>query len=355
MKIVQRVWFGLAALIVAGQGTAHAGIDECHAIGAEHRNLRLDCYDRVTGYKPPAEAAPAGLRYPDAPPRTHLEAHWGLNRSNIPLGDEPLSHKPTYVVARVSGTPNEWPSSPTLGRATPTPEQLDDMELKFQLSFKAEAVSPRQFRALGNWLPDALAIPWEDLRLWVAYTQQSNWQISNAARSRPFRSNDYEPEAILSYNNRDAVWMPRLVNLGYVHHSNGRGGPESRSWDRWYVQGGWDVTSARWGELSILARKWWRIPEDPLDDDNPDIEDYYGRADLQLRWAPNERHKLALLLRHNLRTSPGRGFAQLDWSTPLTVGPARLHIQATTGYGESLIDYNHKQKTLGLGLSFGLW
>ena len=52
-----------------------------------------------------------------------------------------------------------------------------------------------------------------------------------------------------------------------------------------------------------------------------------------------------------------RGFAQLDWATPLlpALGAARLHLQLTSGYGETLIDYNHKQTTLGLGVSFGDW
>ena len=52
-----------------------------------------------------------------------------------------------------------------------------------------------------------------------------------------------------------------------------------------------------------------------------------------------------------------RGFVQLDWATPLLeyLGAARLHLQITSGYGETLIDYNHKQTTIGIGMSFGDW
>ena len=54
---------------------------------------------------------------------------------------------------------------------------------------------------------------------------------------------------------------------------------------------------------------------------------------------------------------PSRGFVQLDWATPLldSLGAARLHLQLSSGYGETLIDYNHKQTTLGIGVSFGNW
>ncbi len=63
-----------------------------------------------------------------------------------------------------------------------------------------------------------------------------------------------------------------------------------------------------------------------------------------------------MLLRSNLDTDHNRGLIQLDWATPAKFGnAARIHVQITSGYGESLIDYNYRQTTLGLGISFRDW
>ena len=47
---------------------------------------------------------------------------------------------------------------------------------------------------------------------------------------------------------------------------------------------------------------------------------------------------------------------QLEWVTPVFIGKsAKLFAQVTSGYGESLIDYNHRQSTVGMGVSFREW
>jgi phospholipase A1 len=189
------------------------------------------------------------------------------------------------------------------------------------------------------------------LRLWAAYTQQSSWQAFNSGNSSPFRETIYEPELIMTFSTGNASGL-KLINAGYIHQSNGLNSALSRSWNRTYVQGGWESDT-----VSALVRGWWRVPESADQDDNPDIEDYVGRAEIALRWAPLDgRQVVGLVLRNNLKLDQNRSFVQLDWATPVNLSQsARLHVQLTSGYGETLIDYNFKQTTLGLGISFRDW
>jgi phospholipase A1 len=64
---------------------------------------------------------------------------------------------------------------------------------------------------------------------------------------------------------------------------------------------------------------------------------------------------VSLLLRHNLDFDQGRGFLQLDWRPIKLSRSVGVHVQLTSGYGESLIDYNHRQNTVGVGLSIIDW
>jgi phospholipase A1 len=357
----------LALLVLALPLSAHAVVSaaeiaQCHDLS--EREARRACYDRITGYKgSPNASADAPAHVParnegaaHAAPTAHaspavdgtLQAKWLLDRPEPRLTLNQIQpHRSTYVIARKSTSPNRLPASPTPGRTTSSAFDLDEVELKFQLSFKTEFLPPSSF----EWASQ-LGLPPDELsrlRLWLAYTQQSNWQILNSRSSRPFRENNYEPELILTYDNAaKRTSALKLVNIGVAHHSNGRSGAESRSWNKAYVQGG-----LQFGDLAVLVRRMWRLPEGTRDD-NPDIQNYWGRseilADWQLRDFPDTT--VSLLARHNLR-STHRGYAQLGVSTGYKApGSSRWYVQLGTGYGESLIDYNHRQTVFGVGLSF---
>ena len=288
---------------------------------------RLACFDGADRAK-------------NVPPASYLERHWKLGPGDGRIGiDDVQAHRPTYILlGKWTNHANTEPSSPAAGHTVPAPIPWNDDEVSFQLSFKSELVSRHEFDQKFLGLANA--------RLWFAYTQQSFWQVYNPRLSRPFRETNYEPEVILTFGtgNPDGGW--KLLNLGLVHQSNGRSLPQSRSWNRLYAQGGWE-----WGRLSVLGRAWWRIPESAEKDDNPDIQDYLGRGDVVLRWGFDNDKSMSLLLRRSFST--GRGFAQLDWTSRKLVGAARVYIQATSGYGESLIDYNFRQNTIGFGFAYG--
>ena len=276
--------------------------------------------------------------------RTYLTRVWNLdnrpNRDQSSL-DRLQLHRQNYLIMRKSSNPNILPTSPGIGNAGIRANDFDAMEAKFRLSFKTSMYTRTDLDLWG----------FKTFRLWGAYTQQSHWQVLNTRNSSPFRESNYEPELIAAFGTGNETGL-KLLNLGLGHQSNGRGKPESRSWNRVYVQGGWE-----WDNTSLLARGWYRIPESVLKDDNPDIVHYLGSAEVIARWEPDNKSQAVVLeMRNNLNIRNNAGFMQLDWSLPVALGTAaRLHFQVTSGYGESLIDYNHRQTTIGMGFSFREW
>lgn len=190
--------------------------------------------------------------------------------------------------------------------------------------------------------------------LWFGYTQQSYWQLFNGTLSRPFRVTDHEPEFLYVYPTDAKLpggWRLRYSGLGVAHQSNGQALPLSRSWNRVYLMSGME----RGDDFRVQARLWARLPETFAKDDNPDISDYVGRAELAGFWNVNRDNTLALTLRHSLRTT-ARGSVRAEWlrtlgSSPRAASGLRFHTQLFSGYGDSLLDYNRRRTVLSIGLS----
>ena len=356
---VARRWWPLAvagavrmAVLAGGAIADDAGVAGCATIPDDH--LRLACYDRLAGR--PAAPPPAARTEPPPLPEDRRQSVVGdfVARYDKPAtGGSALAfkweldedsrfgvlrlrtHKPNYFLfARYTDAPNEAPfSSLTPGRA---PVNLRNIEAKYQLSFKTKLVQGLFDRRLD---------------LWVALTQQSNWQIYSP--SAPFRETNYEPEAMAVL--RTDLKLPlglqwRFVNFGFVHQSNGRGEPLSRSWNRVYAQFGIER-----GDFSVLIRPWWRLPESHSNDNNPDIVNYLGRGDLLAVYQPADSgHSFALLARNNLSSTRNRGALQFDWRFPLYRN-LKGYLQLFSGYGETLTDYNYRQTTAGVGISLSDW
>lgn len=246
-------------------------------------------------------------------------------------------YKPMYaIVGDWTSRTNRLPTSPNPNNRVTEPLPLRSAEAKFQVSLKTKV--------------------WEDFAgdngdLWLGYTQTSYWQIYNGEASRPFRETNYEPEIMAVFRTRFSIlgWDGRMVGLSLNHQSNGRAEPLSRSWNRVIAQVGFERRN--W---MLMIRPWWRISEPRDTDDNPDIQDHLGRADLLLV-RKSEGHELSLLARHSLRSgSRSRGSLQIDYAFPIS-SYLKAYLQVFNGYGASLIDYNHRQTRIGLGISLVQW
>lgn len=339
-------WFAAAGAIVAASVTyaVHAqprSLADCHAISANAE--RLACYDAVSGRNPsatePAASVRPGVARPEETSRTVAAE---APRAQVSLIDASWAQAPDapryairfyrsnyLLVARYTDSVNIGPYVP-LFEAAGEPAELDNTEAKFQISFKARVWASEDNR----W------------GVWAAYTQQNQWQVYNDEISRPFRETNYEPELF-------ATWRPgidlgggfkwNLVSGGFNHQSNGRTDALSRSWNRLFVEGAVEREN-----LVISARFWYRIPEDDDDDDNPDITDYLGHGQIGAlyRWRDNT---FSAAYRGSFKT--GKGAFQAGWYSRPFLGPFRGYVQVFTGYGESLIDYNWRQTTIGAGIA----
>jgi phospholipase A1 len=245
----------------------------------------------------------------------------------------PISH---------SSNMNNAPTSPNPNNQVPYSYPLDNTEAKFQFSFKSRL-----------WRDDN-----RDWAAWFGYTQLSFWQFWDPSHSRPFRESNYEPELIVSKRfTKDASGLaPRLLNVAIDHQSNGQSNPRSRSWNRIYVQAGFENDDFDGGKLIVLPRIWARVfqESDPAQNDNPDITHYLGYGDIQMIYLKG--YELSAIARmRSLQLDYSYPFDRIlnyfssDWHSDFD-----FHLQYFTGYGESLIDYNYRQNTWGVGVSLPL-
>lgn len=216
-------------------------------------------------------------------------------------------------------------------------ENFKNVEAKFQISMKVPLTTSGIFKKGDH--------------LYFAFTLESWWQLYAEDVSRPFRETNYQPEFFYI---TPIDWHPFGGNAGLVvgveHQSNGRSQLLSRSWNRAYLNFIFEKN-----DFALSFRPWYRIPEDekenlldPNGDDNPDIDNYMGHFELGLVYSLNKRYDFSLKLRENF--AHHKGAIELGFTFPLW-GKLKGYAQYFNGYGESLIDYNHKQQRFGIGFA----
>ncbi len=234
-------------------------------------------------------------------------------------------YKPSYLL------PAYYTSSPygvIYRGTTPDKQQVKQLEFKAQLSIKFPLVK----QLFGK-----------HSSLNLGYTQLSYWQFY--AKSQYFRETDYEPALF---------WTDRIVrnwwfNLGAMHQSNGRGGSLERSWNR--VFGDLMISSSNW---LIDLNPWILIFQtDSSDVHNPKIADYMGHGEATFVYKIH-RNEISLMLRNNVESGFKRGALEFTYSFPIH-GNLSGYTQFFTGYGQSLIEYDHSTTSFGIGIALSNW
>lgn len=283
----------------------------------------------AAGVEPSTAAVPAAPATEPAVASTssRLAGEWAAYDNPYAL----TLNRPSYlIVGRQYTAPNEAPFAAAFPDVAPA---FDRSEAKFQISLKAPLALN-----LFDGRADVIA----------GYTNRSFWQVFNKDISSPFRETNHEPEVWLRWRSDYSLLGGRfrVFNLGFNHQSNGQAGPLSRSWNRVFLE-----TLYERGPFAVNARVWQRLREDAAKDDNPDIVDFMGRFELTGIYRLGES-EFSALWRRNFSTR--KGAYQLDWSYPIYKN-LRGYVQWFDGYGESLIDYNHRTRSLGLGIQLGGW
>lgn len=267
----------------------------------------------------------------------NMAERWELDSTAVKGTFLITPYKPIYVLpVRWSSYPNERPFSGNTdpNYIVPVSSNYDNIEARFQLSFKTKILQD---------------IFWGHGDLWLAYTQIAHWQIYNTKLSRPFREINYEPEVILNFpvNFKLFGFKTRMVGVAFNHESNGKSEPFSRSWNRVIFHAGFERRN--W---SVYIRPWLRLRAEK--DDNPDISEYIGRGDLNVIYTKNG-NIFSFIGSHNLNfNSKIRGKMTFSWSYPIK-NNLKGFLHVSQGFGETLIDYNNKQTTIGVGFSLIEW
>lgn len=233
------------------------------------------------------------------------------------------SHKANYVLPIAY---REISEEALVGENRYGMQAVEPAEVQFQLSLQVPLWS-------GFLGPDSF--------LSAAYTNRSFWQAY--AQSGPFREINHEVELLTTWTSNWQIWGFQNVvsQAGISHQSNGRSGAYSRGWNRVFV----DFTFEKGGYF-VGIKPWYRLSADPDAGRGPDLDDHFGNFELSAGYQSGG-YTSSIKVRNNL-SSQNYGAVELNWKFPITTR-VRGFVKYFDGYGESLIDYSVRVRTLGVG------
>ncbi|MFA5138365.1 MAG: phospholipase A [Elusimicrobiota bacterium] len=232
-----------------------------------------------------------------------------------------LGHEPFYFIA---------------GRKSPN--------AKFQISFR--------YRLLNDYGWLAQQAPWLT-GLQMAYTQTSLWDWNTP--SAPFVDSIYRPELLYSWQ-RLIGGSPSDrfrfdIHGGLQHESNGKANADSRSMNIAYLRPMFVFGQNGGLQLTLTPRVWAYLGDL---DDNPDIAQYHGYADIRVVLGWKQGLQVSTLGR--MGKNGRNDSVQVDVTYPLMRSPygsssLYFHTQYFTGYGESFLNYKEQSNILRAGFS----
>ena len=247
-----------------------------------------------------------------------------------------------------TGPPNEMETKPALFEHFYGHEPIyflygwDPDNIKFQISFKYRILNPEG--TLAKKRPRLADI-------YFGYTQTSFIDLDSP--SDAFLDNSFKPELLFSQKNlmnEPTAWLSQLgLEAGIQHQSNGDSGIDSRSLNILYAKPILKFGDTGAHHLTVAPKIWLYVGSLV---ENPDIADYWGYFDLELRFGRAD----GVELRSNWRQGSEGGSLQVDVTYPLRVlcfGNCNgyLQVQYFSGYGETLLNYNQKDTQLRIGIA----
>ncbi len=217
----------------------------------------------------------------------------------------------------------------------------DPEKSKFQFSFKYRLFNPeRNLAQKHSWVKG----------FHFAYTQTSFWDLKSA--SKPFEDTSYKPEFFFLSPNIRVPWATGFfVKGGFQHESNGRGGEYSRSTNFLYVKPIYIAYDKNTKLGIMIAPKIWAYIANE-DENNPDLEDYRGYFDLEIKLGQAD----GFVLGSHFRWAKEGASIELDLTYPLhrfIFKNLDLYFQAqyVSALAESLLNYEDRTEAFRLGFA----
>lgn len=220
------------------------------------------------------------------------------------------------------------------------PEKINPWEghlAKFQISFQLVLVECPFIRSSIN----------------LGYTQKAFWYLGKS--STPFADNNFNPEIFW----KTAVLERNLfVKFGFEHESNGKDDPNSRTWNRTYLESTL-LFSYKKIDLRLRLKGW--IPSAM---EQKDMPDYLGYFEFETALSGSWDHVAWELYGIGRKGARG-GFSNGSIEYGLSIGASDLYrngksfwsllpalfVQGFSGHGEYLLVYDKRVNTIRVGLS----